>query len=57
MARRPGFLGRLGCDEDGATMAEYVLMIGFVALACIVGVTALGSSLAGPFQQAITGLS
>lgn len=57
MSKRPGSAGRLGHGEDGATMLEYVLLIGFVALTCVVAVSALGQSLKGPFQSAINGLS
>jgi Flp pilus assembly pilin Flp len=57
MAKRPGFAGRLRLGEDGATMLEYVLLIGFVALTCVVAVSALGQSLKVPLQSAINGLS
>jgi Flp pilus assembly pilin Flp len=57
MAKRPGFIGRLRHGEDGATMLEYALLITFVAIACVVAVTALGQSLKTPLQNAINGLS
>jgi Flp pilus assembly pilin Flp len=57
MAKRPGFADRLCRGEDGATMLEYALLITFVAIACVVAITALGHSLATPFQNAINGLS
>jgi Flp pilus assembly pilin Flp len=57
MAKRPGFTDGFRLGEDGATMVEYALLIAFVAMACIVAVTALGTSLAGPFQKAVSGLS
>jgi Flp pilus assembly pilin Flp len=47
----------LWLGEDAATMVEYALMIGFVAMLCVTGITALGVSLKGPFQSAINGLS
>lgn len=31
--------------EEGATMVEYALMVFLIAIACIVAVTALGTSL------------
>jgi Flp pilus assembly pilin Flp len=44
--------------EDGATMLEYALLIMFVAIACVLAVTALGESLKTPLQRVITtGLS
>lgn len=57
MEKRPGFAGRFRLGEDGATMVEYALLLSFVAMACVVAVTALGQSLIGPFQQAINGMS
>ena len=38
-------------------MVEYVLLITFIGMACVVAVTALGTSLKVPFQHAINGLS
>jgi pilus assembly protein Flp/PilA len=57
MAKRSQFAGRLRHAEDGATMLEYALVLAFVAMVCVVAVTALGQSLSGPFKSAITGLS
>jgi Flp pilus assembly pilin Flp len=57
MVKRSGFAGWLRHDEDGATMLEYALILTFVAMVCVVAVTALGLSLSGPFQTAINGLS
>jgi Flp pilus assembly pilin Flp len=38
-------------------MAEYVILIGFLALTCVVAIRSLGSSLSLPFQHALNGLS
>jgi pilus assembly protein Flp/PilA len=38
-------------DEDGATGAEYALLITLVALAIIVGVGALGTSISGMYNN------
>ena len=57
MVKRSGFAGSLRHDDDGATMLEYALILAFVAMVCVVAVTALGLSLSGPFQSAINGLS
>jgi Flp pilus assembly pilin Flp len=57
MAKMSGFAGRLRHSEDGATMLEYALILAFVAMLCVVAVTALGQSLSGPFQSAVNGLS
>ncbi len=51
------FAGKLASDEDAATMVEYTLMIMFVAMACFAAVSAFGTSLKGPFQNATNGLS
>jgi pilus assembly protein Flp/PilA len=40
--------------EEGQTMAEYGLLIAFIALIAVVGVTALGGSLS-TFFNTITG--
>ena len=38
-------IGRFREDEDGATMVEYGLLVGLVAVVCIVGVTQLGTNI------------
>ena len=38
---------RFMTDEDGVTMIEYGLLAALIALACIVAVTAVGTSLNG----------
>jgi pilus assembly protein Flp/PilA len=39
-------------DEEGATMVEYGLMVALIAVVCILVVAALGTSLAGKFDDA-----
>jgi len=39
-------------DQRGATMLEYGLLVGLVAIAAVVAVTALGSSLSTMFTNA-----
>ena len=41
----PGFFFKFVRDTGGADMLEYVLVLTFVALACVAGVTKLGSSI------------
>lgn len=36
-------------DATGATAIEYALIAGIISLAIIVGATAIGTSLTGPF--------
>jgi Flp pilus assembly pilin Flp len=43
-------LGQLA-REEGQTMAEYGLLIVFIAIAAIVGITALGTNLGGFFTD------
>lgn len=37
-------------EEEGATMVEYGLMVALIAVACIVAVTGLGTSIEGVFD-------
>jgi pilus assembly protein Flp/PilA len=39
-------------EEEGATMVEYGLMVALIAFVCILVVAALGTSLAGKFDDA-----
>ena len=45
---------RLGREEKGATAVEYGLMVGLIAVAIIVAVTALGGELTGLFEKVDT---
>ncbi len=48
------FLTMFVQDEDGATMIEYGLMVGLIAVVCFGTVTALGQSLV-PFFTEVNG--
>ena len=48
--RSCGRLGTYARDDRGATAVEYGLMVGFIALVIIAGVTAFGSSVNGLFE-------
>ncbi|MGN6652475.1 Flp family type IVb pilin [Trinickia sp.] len=39
------------CDEDGATMVEYALMLALIAIVCILAVTAIGNGTNGIFNS------
>ena len=41
---------RVRPDERGATATEYALLVGFIALALIAGVTVFGTALNGVFN-------
>lgn len=49
-ARRHGFRDRLA-ECAGATSVEYAIMVGFIALVVIVGVTLLGQATNGNFLK------
>jgi pilus assembly protein Flp/PilA len=44
-------LTSLFCDEEGATMVEYGLLVALIALVAIVGVTLLGQNLLALFNN------
>jgi Flp pilus assembly pilin Flp len=44
-------LAQLVRNEDGATMVEYAVMLGFIAAACFLLVAALGSQAASNFYS------
>jgi len=48
---------RLRDGEDAATTAEYALVLSLIAAACIATISALSTSLNGPFQRVTTTLS
>jgi pilus assembly protein Flp/PilA len=50
MARYMNALTQLVRDEEGATAVEYGIMIGFIALAIITAVAAVGRSTANMFN-------
>jgi pilus assembly protein Flp/PilA len=46
---------RLYRDTSGATMVEYSLMLGFIALVVVLGAEALGTSLNNKFTEVAAG--
>ena len=48
-------MARLFKEEDGATVVEYCLLIGLIALAIITAVTAVGNPTQQSFQDAANG--
>ena len=42
---------RLRRDETGASLVEYGLLVGLIAVACIIAVTAMGTSISGLFTR------
>ena len=47
-------LRRLVCDEEGATLVEYVLLVALIAVVCIAAVTLLGKSASGKFTTELS---
>ena len=43
-------------DEQGAALVEYALLIGLIAVVCIVAVTQLGLAISGSLNSACTSL-
>lgn len=44
-------------NEDGQDLAEYALVLVFIAVVAVAGVTALGGTVSGIFDQITSGLS
>lgn len=44
-------------EEDGQDLAEYALVLVFVAIVAVAGVTALGGSISAVFDQITAGLA
>ena len=51
MTKSASLLVRFARDESGATMVEYGLMVGLIAVVCIVVVTAFGSATSALFVK------
>jgi len=48
--------GRFAGDERGATMLEYGLLVGLIAIVAVTAMTALGTNLTGLFTDATSKL-
>lgn len=46
----------LFADEEGATMAEYALLLGLIAVVCIIALTSLGDAIKAKFEYIVTKL-
>lgn len=44
-------------DEEGQDLAEYALVLVFIAVVAVAGVTTLGGTVSGIFDQITSGLS
>jgi Flp pilus assembly pilin Flp len=53
MAKSLRFVERLWFGEEGATMAEYAILIGFVATLCATAVGTFSAAVGTLFQRAV----
>ena len=44
-------------DEEGAALVEYGLLIGLIAVVCLVAVTTLGTEISAAFSKYAVGLA
>lgn len=49
-------LARRMTDQDGQALAEYSLIIAFIAIVCVVALTALGLAISGAYSSIIGSL-
>jgi pilus assembly protein Flp/PilA len=50
-------INRLRGDEKGAALVEYGLLIGLIAVVCLVAVTTLGTEISAAFSNYVVGLA
>ena len=50
-------INQLRQDEKGAALVEYGLLVGLIAVVCIVAVTALGTEISQVFSTIVVDLS
>ena len=51
------FLKKFVCEEEGATMVEYALMVALIAIVCIAAVTLVGTNLSTKFGHITSNLA
>jgi pilus assembly protein Flp/PilA len=44
-------------DEDGAALVEYGMLVGLIAVVCLVAVTTLGTQISAAFSKYAVGLA
>jgi pilus assembly protein Flp/PilA len=47
---------RFRSDDDGAALVEYGMLIGLIAVVCLVAVTTLGTEISAAFSRYAAGL-
>jgi pilus assembly protein Flp/PilA len=48
---------RLRREEEGATLVEYGLLVGLIAVVCVAAVTALGTDISTAFNRIATAIA
>jgi Flp pilus assembly pilin Flp len=51
------FLRRFACEDDGATMLEYAIMLALISAALVTAVSTLSNSVGGKFTSVSTTIS
>jgi len=50
-------IGRFRQDEDGAALVEYGMLVGLIAVICVLAVTALGTEVSTAFSKYASALA
>ena len=50
-------LNRFGREEEGAALVEYGMLVGLIAVICVVAVTTLGTEVSTAFSKIASGLA
>ena len=53
----PYLRARFGQDEKGASLVEYALLVGLIAVVCIAAVTLLGKNASSKFSSVASAIS
>ena len=56
MSRALKLINAVRRDEEGATLVEYALLVGLIAVVCIIATTQLGLAVSGKLNAACTSL-
>jgi Flp pilus assembly pilin Flp len=50
------FVNRIRTGEQGQALGEFALILAFIAIGCLVALTALGGIISAPFEDFIDGI-
>ena len=51
------FIARFRLNEDGAALVEYGMLIGLIAVVCLLAITTLGTEISAAFSRYAAGLA